>query len=386
MKIKSITPELLQELLSVAEALRIFLYMLTHSSHPENAQDIVRFKNHIKQKNKPLSEKYPITEIQKLLEPFETLANDNEFWKYTSDGLGFLGSALRFDVVHLQMPFEELVIVSDRFHTKPLRHFLQSADHYQVLALSVNAIQLFEGNRHSLLEIKLPDDFSKTIKELLGEELTDKHSTVASYDEVGGESTNLHHRHGGKIDEVDSDTERFFRVITAAVSDQYSKQGSLSLLLASLPEHRNLFYRVNKNPFVSHKRIEINHQSVSIEKFAHLSWEAMQLAYNEKLETLVTKFNQVKSDGSSSGNLDEMIDETEAGKVDTILVEAHGVIAKKQKDKMTDRFERTDSTLPVLDDQLDIISELVYKIDGSVVIEPIEQMPSQTGLAAILSY
>ena len=57
------------------------------------------------------------------------------------------------------MPVEELVIVSDRFHTKPLRHFLQSTDRYQVLSLSLDAIQLFEGNRHSLFEIELPDDF-----------------------------------------------------------------------------------------------------------------------------------------------------------------------------------------------------------------------------------
>jgi len=386
MTTKFITQELIQELLSVTEAPCISLYMSTHRSHPENAQDIIRYKNLVKQVKESLIEKYPTAEIHKLLEPFETLASDNEFWKYTSDGLGVLGSLGRFEVIHLQMPVEELVIVSDSFHTKPLRHFLQSADRYQVLALSMDAFQLFEGNRHSLVEIKLPDDFPKTIEETLGEELTDKHSTVASYGGVGGHSNTMHHGHGGKMDEVDSDTERFFRVVAASVNDQYSKQGALPILLAALPEHRSLFYQVNKNPFVLPKGIEINPQSVSIEKLAHLSWEAMQPVYAEKLETLVGKFNQAKSNGLGSDNMDVVIEAAEAGKVDIIFIEAHRVVASRLRDKMTGRYEMTDLTLPVLDDQLDIVGELVTKMGGSVVIVPKEQMPTQTGLAAIFRY
>jgi len=386
MKTKSITSELIQELLSVAEAPCISLYMSTHRSHPENAQDIIRYKNLVKQVKESLEEKYPTTEIQKLLEPFETLANDNEFWKYTSDGLGVLASQERFEVIQLQMPVEELVIVSDRFHTKPLRHFLQSADRHQVLALSMDTFQLFEGNRHSLVEIELPDDFPKTIEEALGGELTDKHTTVASYGGVGGHSTTMHHGQGGKMDEVDSDGERFFRVVAAAVYERYSKHSELPLILAALPEHRSLFYQVNKNPYLLPKGIDINPQSVPIEKLAHLSWEAIQPVYTEKLETLIGKFNQAKSDGLGSDNLVEVIEAAEAGKVDTILIEANRLIASKPRDKMTDGFEMTDSTLSVSDDQLDILSELVSKMGGSVVIVPIEQMPSQTGLAATFRY
>jgi len=58
-------------------------------------------KNLIKQVKESLEEKYPTTEIQKLLKPFETLTNDNEFWKYTGDGLGVLGSLERFEVIRL---------------------------------------------------------------------------------------------------------------------------------------------------------------------------------------------------------------------------------------------------------------------------------------------
>jgi len=386
MKTKSITSELIQELLSVTEAPCISLYMSTHRSHPENAQDIIRYKNLVKQVKESLEEKYPTSEIDKLLEPFETLTNDNEFWKHTSDGLGVLVSLGRFEVIHLQMPVKELVIVSDRFHIKPLRHFLQSADRYQVLALSMDAIQLFEGNRYSLVEIELPDDFPKTIKEALGEELTDKHSTVASYGGVGGHSNTMHHGHRGKMDEVDSDTERFFRVVAASVYDQYSKHGTLPLVLAALSEHHSFFYQVNKNPFLLPKGIDVDPQSVPIEKLAHLSWEAMRPIYEEKLGVLVGKFNQAKSNGLGSDNMDEVLEAAEAGKVDILLIEANHVIPNRLRNEDTGTFKMKDLTQPALDDQLDVIAEIVTKMGGSVVIIPTEQMPSQTSLAATFRY
>ena len=57
----------------------------------------------------------------------------------------------------------------------------------------------------------------RTISEALGDELTESHLTVASYGGVGGESTPMHHGHGGKKDEGQIDAERFFRAIDRAV-------------------------------------------------------------------------------------------------------------------------------------------------------------------------
>mgnify|MGYP000022014692 CR=1 FL=1 len=386
MTTKLLTQELIHELLSVVEVPCISLYMPTHRSHPENMQDTIRYKNLVKQVKESLVEKYPTAEIHKLLKPFETLLNDDEFWSHTSDGLAVLCSPELFEVIRLSMPVEELVIVSDSFHTKPLRNFLQSADRYQVLALSMDAIHLFEGNRHSLVEINLPDDFPKTIAEALGYELTDKHSTVASYGGVGGDSTTMHHGQGAKKDEVDSDAERFFRVVADSVYEHYSKHGALPLLLAALPEHHNLFHEVNKNPLVLPNGIEINPQSVSIEKLAQVSWEAMRPVYAERLKTLSEKFNQAKAGGLGSDHIDEVIEAAEAGRVDILLIEAHRVIASRLRNKVTGTFESTDVTQPVLDDQLDHVGELVSKMGGSVVIIPKEQMPAQTGLAAIFRY
>jgi hypothetical protein len=95
-----------------------------------------------------------------------------------------------------------------------LRQYLQSVDRYHILSLNLDSFQLFEGNRFGVSEIELHPEIPKTLTEALGEDLTEKHSTVASYGGVGGESSNMHHGDGGKKDQMDKDTEKFFRIIS----------------------------------------------------------------------------------------------------------------------------------------------------------------------------
>ena len=65
-------------------------------------------------------------EVQKHLEPLEALVNDKDIWNHTIDGLAVFSANGIFKVVGLHKSVEELAIVADSFHTKPLRQYLQS--------------------------------------------------------------------------------------------------------------------------------------------------------------------------------------------------------------------------------------------------------------------
>lgn len=381
-----LTPELIKELLAVTVGPCISLYMPTHRSHPENIQDAIRFKNLLKKVKESLSEKYSTVEVAELLEPFEALGENKDFWNYTTDGLAVLRSPELFTVINLLVPVGELAIVADTFHTRPLRRYLQSADRYQVLGLSQHEFNLYEGNRHALAEVSLHADIPNTIEAALGEELTDKHATVASYGGAGGESSSMHHGHGGKKDEVDIDANRFFRTVADVVQKKYSIPGGLPLILAALPEHHDRFQQVNENPLVLPTGIRINAQSVSIKKLAQLAWEVMQPVYLQKLADGVGKYNQAKANGLGSDSIDEVTEAAEAGRVDTLFIEEGRIIAKPLRNKITGTFEMMDVTQPKLDDLLDDIGELVNKMGGTVLIIPQHKMPSKTGLAAIFRY
>ena len=381
-----LTRELIQKLLSVNSTPCLSIYMTTHSSHPENLQDPIRYKNLVKQLEESLLQQYSALEVKKFVEPFETLGNDTQSWNHILDGLAVFSTTGIFKVIGLQVPVEELVIVADSFYTKPLRQYLQSGDRYYVLCLSLRDIRLFEGNRRSLSELELLPDIPKTITEALGVELTEKHSTVASYGGVGEGSSEMHHGHGGKKDEVDKDAEKFFRLISSAIYESYSKPTGFPLILAALPEHHNLFHKVSKNPFLLPNDISVNPESISVDKLTKMAWEVMEPYYSLNLKSLTDKFEQAKANNLGSDNIKEVADAAEAGRVEILLIEADRVIAKRLRNKNTGTFKQTDSTQPKLDDLLDDIGELVTRMGGQVMTIPAEMMSAKTGLAAVYRY
>ncbi|MBU1013398.1 MAG: hypothetical protein KKG99_10350 [Bacteroidetes bacterium] len=381
-----LTKELIQELLSVDRSPCLSLYMSTDKTHPENLKNPIRFKNLVSQMEESLLQKYSVNEVERYLEPLESLVNDNNIWNYTKDGLAVFSAKGMFKVIGLHKSVEELAIVADSFHTKPLRQYLQSLDHFHVLGLTLHDIRLFEGNRHSLTEVELTSDTPKTITEALGGELTEKHSTVESYGGIGGESTPMHHGQGGKKEETEKDAERFFRVAASAIYEHHSKPSGWPLILAALPEHHNLFQKVNKNPLLLSKGIAINPSSVSPDKLAKMAWEIMEPEYSLKLDTLVERFEQARANGKGSDNYKEVAVAAVEGRVDTLIVEADRIIAVRVTNLVTGNTQKKDMKNPKVDDLLDDMGELVIKMGGQVMVLPPEKMPSETGLAAIFRY
>ncbi len=381
-----LTKELVQELLAAEQAPCLSIYMPTHRTHPENLQDLILFKNLIRQMKESLLQKYSAGETQKHLEPFKTLAEDDKTWNHTFDGLAVFSATGLFKVVGVHKSFEELAIVADSFHTKPLRQYLQSRDNFHLLGLTLHDIRLFEGNRHSLTEVELTPGIPKTITEALGNELTGKHTTVASYGGAGGESTSMHHGHGGKKEESEKDAERFFRVVANMIYEHFSKPTGWPLILAALPEHHNLFQEVNKNPHLLPNGITINPSSVSSDQLVTMAWEIMEPKYNLKLEDLVALFEQSRANGKGSDDYKEVAVAAVEGRVDTLIVEADRIIPVRITNLVTGNTQKKDLSNPKVDDLLDDMGELVLKMGGQVMVLPIDKMPSEKGLAAIFRF
>lgn len=383
---KLLTKELIQELLSANQAPCLSLYMPTQQKHPENLQDIIVFKNLVRQMEESLAQKYSAGEVQKHLEPVKALLNNNDIWNHTLDGLAVFSAEGIFEVVKLHKSVEELAIVADSFHTKPLRQYLQSLEHFHVLGLTLHDIRLFEGNRHSLTEVELAVDTPKTITEALGDELTEKHTTVDSYGGIGGESSAMHHGQGGKKEETEKDAERYFRVVANSIYKNYSKPSGWPIILAALPEHHHLFQKVSKNPLLLTDGIAINPSSVSPDQLAKMAWEIMEPEYNLKLDNMIERFEQARANGKGSDDYKEVAVAAVGGRIDTLLVEADRIIAARVTNLVTGNTQKKDLSNPEVDDLLDDIGELVLKMGGKMIVMPTEKMPSETGLAAIFRY
>ncbi|MCL6258361.1 hypothetical protein M3O96_04635 [Aquiflexum sp. TKW24L] len=383
---KLLTKKLVQGLLAKTDETCLSLYMPTHRSHPDNLQDPIRFKNLLKTMEDSLRKKYSNDETKAFLAPLEELIHDPEVWNQTLEGLAVFSSVDLLEIVGLQIPVEELAIVADSFHTKPLRKYLQSSDRFHVLALNRHEMKLFEGNRFSLSEIDISAVIPTTIEEALGSELTDKHLTVASYGGASGESSNMHHGHGSKKDEVDVDTEKFFRFASEHVEQYYSKPIGLPLILAALTEHHHPFREVSKNAHLLPDGIQINPSAIDTEKMATMAWEIMEPIYLKKLNELADSFGQANANGKGSSDIKEVVQAATEGRIDTLLVEADKIIAMRITNFVTGNAQNRSIDNPKVDDLLDDLGELVIKMGGEVMVLPADKMPSETGLAAIYRY
>jgi len=384
-QINLLTSQALVELASVQQSPCLSLYQPTHRSQPDNQQDGIRYRNLVKELETSLRQTYSAAETELFLKPFTDLSNDDSFGHQTWDGLAVLSGPGLFRVFRLQRPVDELTVVADSFHLKPLRRFLQSVANYQVLGLSRQKIQLFEGNRESLNEIELASDVPQTISEALGSELTEPFSSVTSQGRASGAMTSMHYGHGGKKDEVDGDAEKFFRAVDRAVLEHHSRPSGLPLILAALPEHHDLFHQISHNPFLMAKGLMINPDVLPIDELRELAWKVVEPQYQARLTTLTEEFQEARSKEHGSDDLSLVAQAAVEGRVATLLIEADRQIAG-QLNCETGQVEVADLSHPQVDDLLDDLGELVEKMGGKVLVMPADQMPSQTGLAAIYRY
>ncbi len=374
--------EFIQELLKNEQAPCISLYMPTHRSHPENLQDPIRFKNLVKELEASLSQKYASGEVKKQLEPIEALASDENLWNHTSNGLAIFSADGLLKMVSLSVEVEELAIVADSFHTKPLRQYLQSADRYFVLGLSLHGIRLFEGNRHSLVEHELVDELLEPVANDAVDALVDANSIPdASLDNL-----NIQNVGGSNIDEEDKDNESFFRDVSNLIYERYTRPTGWPVILAALPAHHSLYHKLNKDNLLLHKSIAINPTSISADKLAVLAWEIMEPEYLLKLDGYVSRFEQAKANDKGSDDVKLVAVAAVEGRVDTLLVEADRMIAMRITNLVTGNTQNKDLTNPKVDDLLDDMAELVTQMGGHVIVLPAEKIPSKTGLAAIFRY
>jgi hypothetical protein len=359
------------------------LYQPTHRQHPDNLQDPIRYRNLIKSMEESLRQKYTNRQIRPLMEPFQVLAADRDFWNHTFDGLAVLGAPGFFRVYRLQRPVPKIAIVADSFHIKPLMRILQSADRYQVLGLNRREMKLFEGNRDALDEIDPAQGVPRTISDALGEELTESPTLTAFSPTAGGPA--IRHGYGSKQDEVDIDTERFFRAVDRAVLEYHSRPSGLPLILAALPEHHNLFRRITQNPFLLADGIDIHPDALRTDALGERAWRVVEPHYLARLAGLVEEFGRAKSKGLDSDELAPVAEAAVIGRVATLLIDAGRHVAGRI-DEASGRIDYGDLAHPEIDDLLDDLGELVVKKGGQIVIVPAERMPTRTGIAAIYRF
>lgn len=361
----------------------ISIYQTTERDNLNNKQDLIRFKNSLKKVESSLKKEYSDAEIAKRMKPLLDLYEDRPFWNNVKEGLAVLSDGEDTIVYNLKRPVKELAIVSDSFHIKPLIRNFQSSDRYHLLGLSRDEFQLFEGNRYGFEKVDLGEDTPNTLDEILGKQLTDPHLTAGAYGGAGG--TPMFHGHGGKKDEVQIDTERFFKYVDKFILDEYSQHERIPLVLVALDEHQGEFRKISRNKYLLGEGINLNFEALNMDQLQKTFWERLEPLYIKKTNELIDRFETARAQDLGSSDIVQVARACIQNRVDTVLIEADREIEGKLN-KETGEIIEGDIDEPDFDDLLDDIGEMVLRNRGNVIVLPSERMPSDTGVAAIYRF
>ena len=363
------------EIINLEKGPFISIYQPTNRKKPDSLQDATRLKNLIKEVEKTLKEEYKDANSEAILKPIKEIAEDNLFWNQSKEGLAILANEDKCIVYRLPQTVDELAVVADSFHIKPLIRVYQSADRYNILTLNRTSFKLYEGDRYGFEEIKIDESIPTTLEDVLGTDLTD--SDLSS----GGQ--NLHGLES-KPEEVEKDTKKYFRYVDKFVNENYSNVTKLQLVLVTLSEHQGTFRGISNNSHLLKEAINIDPESLNKDQLKKHVWETLEPLYIEKTKQLVDRFENSRAQFKGSDDVAEVARASTEGKIGTLLIEAgriiKGEILEDGKVKLDPDSDNTN------EDILDDISEAVFRDGGEVIVLPKERMPSTTGAAAIFRY
>lgn len=202
----------------------VSLYLPTHRSGPDLEQDPIRLENLLGRASAELSSLGLRTPaVDALLAPARSLLRDKEFWAHQDEGLAVLVQPDGVETYRLSNTVEELMVVNDRFHIKPLILAMSTGMNFDVLALSRNSVRLFRGNGTHLAEAGL-GDIPPSLAEVL--RFDDREAQLHSHgaNRIGtGRVSATFHGHGGAKETDDNDLRRFLRTVDRGVVELVGK-------------------------------------------------------------------------------------------------------------------------------------------------------------------
>ncbi len=206
----------------------VSIYMPTHRRGPDIRQDPIRLRNLLDEAELKLtSGGMRLPEARDLLQPAREFLDAPDFWRHQSDGLAIF--IMRDDQRLFRLPihFDELTIVNDRFHLKPLFPMLTGDGLFYIVGVSLNETRLLRCTRGSYQEIQSPVlpqgietimRFIEEQKQLQWHTETGPAPTIASGSGlVAGERAAMFHGQGAGERHAKDRIFEYFRVVNDAL-------------------------------------------------------------------------------------------------------------------------------------------------------------------------
>ncbi|NJN08246.1 MAG: hypothetical protein HC815_09705 [Richelia sp. RM1_1_1] len=313
----------LKSLVTIPEDICVSIYLPTVKLGVETQQNPIRFKNLLRTAEEQLINRgIRPQDAKDLLKPAQRI-DEYEFWQHQSDGLAIFISKNLFSYYCLPVDFPELVIVSDRFHLKPLLPLLTGDGQFYILALSQNQVKLFQGTRYSVSEIELenvPQGIAEALKYDDAEQQLQFHTgTSPGSGNSGGERAAIFHGQGGGNDEQKDDILRYFRQVDKGLQELLKNQ-QLPLILAGVEYLFPIYQEANNYINLIDEGITGNSEHLTAEELHSSAWKIIQPYFEQSQQTAANRYQELVGTGQTSNNIEEIVAAAYYQRIDTLFV------------------------------------------------------------------
>ncbi|BAY97245.1 hypothetical protein NIES37_11830 [Tolypothrix tenuis PCC 7101] len=387
-----ISREEIKPLLEQPKGNCVSIYMPAHPAVPEVRQDPIRFKNLIKEAEARLVDAgLEPQEATKLLQKAIDL-DTPAFWEQMGEpGLAIFISEDFFRYYPLPINFQELVVVTDRFHIKPLLPILNGNGRFYVLALSQQDVRFFEGTRYTINEIEV-ENMPKSVDEALQRDETAKEGQFRIASSKGGTANTFvqpgefHGQGSPDRDQHQEEIRQFFYIIDQALHEKLREEAA-PLVLAGVEYLLPLYRQANSYQHLMPEGITGNPEVLSAQELHEQAWPIVEADFQKSQQEFVERFQQLfgGDTGKASNDLQQIIPAAYYQRVDSLLV-AVGQQQWGLFDPGSETVYLHDEKETGDEDLLDLVATHTLLNGGTVYAVPPEQIPYSTPVAAIFRY
>jgi hypothetical protein len=366
----------------------VSIYLPTHRGADEDdsvKKDRIQFKNLLQEIKNELVKDFKFTEkdAKQYLEPAEKLLEDNEFWRYLSDGLAvFIHNK---GMEHFQVPvyFDNFYHISDHFYLKPLIPIFNGDGKFFLLNLSLNNVSLYEGTRHTIAGIDIADLVPGSFKDTYFEEDRESELQFRS-GQRDSRKTGAFHGHNPKDEKLD-DVINYFRRIDKGLGEVLNGEKA-PLVVACVEEHFPEYQKANSYNNLYPEFIKGNPEHTDIFLQHEKAWLLLENYFNKERIERKSKFLQMLPEKKAMHDLEEVIPAAMNKRVDTLFVRnmknVWGVYDEKDHSILIHEEKQPESTC-----LLDLAAKATIQNNGTVYLADNEDMPLENTYAnAVLRF
>jgi hypothetical protein len=366
----------------------ISIYLPTHRAGQGIQQDPIRFKNLLRDAEKQLlSNGMGPREVGVYLQPAQALLNDNYFWEHQYEGLALFLTSNEFHSYRLPFSVEELLIIARSYYIKPVLPLFTNNGHYYILAISQNAVRLFEGTRQSVGQIDLPKGTPESLEEALKFDDVQKQLQFHTGTSQGGQQRDgMFHGQGPGEEDQKVWIEHYLNLVDTALKEVFHDQQA-PLILAGVDFLLPMYHEVSEYAHIMPEGITGNPDRLRPEELQEQAWPIVETYFRQEMEKTIEQFKQLVGTDKATDNIEETVSAAFYGRLDKLILSVDAQVwgeFNPDTGKVTCDPEEQDKHDKLA--LLDFAAVKTLQKGGTVYALSQEEMPTNSPVSAIFRY